>query len=117
MTTAAAKSDPHFGIESHAAEIEQGRWLIPDAPAKRAWVQECLTYSPSEHTPDGLMAGWLAREAARDSEGFVVALLPLTSGGAQALDRCRREGIIVARHGQFPEDGEGLPWPPAWRLS
>lgn len=107
VTTAAAKSDPRFGIESLAAEVEQGRWSIPDAPATRAWVQECLTYSPSEHTPDGLMAAWLAREAAREAEAFV-PLLPLTSGGTAPLDRYRREGVIVARPGMFPDEEDGV---------
>lgn len=101
VTTATAKSDPHFGIESLAAELEQGRWLIPDAPATRRWAQECLSYSPSEHTPDGLMASWMAREAARDAESFV-PLLPLTSDGTTSFDRYRRDGVFVSRPGELP---------------
>lgn len=79
--------------------------LIPDAPATRGWAQECLGYSPSEHTPDGLMASWLAREAAREAESFE-PLLPLPSDGRSTLDRYRRDGIFVARLGEFPETSD-----------
>lgn len=63
------KNDPAFGIESIAVELEQGLWIVPDAPATRAWARELIVYSPSQHAGDRLIASWLAREAARSNEG------------------------------------------------
>jgi hypothetical protein len=68
-----------------------------------------MSYSPSEHTPDGLMAAWMAREAVREGESFV-PLLPLPSDGRSTLDQYRREGIFVARPGELPE-GFDDEWP------
>jgi hypothetical protein len=67
-TTGRNRSDPAFGIESLAVELEQARWVVPDAPATRAWARELITYSPRSHTGDRVIASWLAREAARAAD-------------------------------------------------
>jgi hypothetical protein len=63
------RHDPAFGIESLAVELEQGRWLVPDAPESRTWARELLAFSPAAHPGDRVVAAWLAREAAREYEG------------------------------------------------
>lgn len=78
FTTGKNKADPAFGIESLAAEMAGGKWVIPhSAPTGAAgktvpmhkevgeWIAEMLFYDPKEHTGDRLMASWLAREGAR----------------------------------------------------
>lgn len=69
ITTGKQKADPQFGIPSLGVELEQGLWELPKEPQMLAWRQQCLNYSPGEHTGDLLMASWFAREAAR--EGLV----------------------------------------------
>lgn len=59
------RHDPAYGIESLAVELEQDRWIVPDAPATRQWARELIAYSPRSHAGDRLIAAWLAREAAR----------------------------------------------------
>lgn len=70
FTTGRNKAHPEFGLESLAAELAQGKWIIPNeggCPPKEVneWVREMLYYSPDAHTGDRLMASWLAREGAR----------------------------------------------------
>jgi hypothetical protein len=70
FTTGRNKAHPEFGIESLAAEMAAGKWLIPNNqgrmhPEVDAWVNEMLYYDPKAHTGDRLMASWFAREAAR----------------------------------------------------
>jgi hypothetical protein len=98
-TTTKAK---HLGIEALAVEIEQGRWIIPDAPASRTLVREMLAYSPAAHPGDRLMALWLARESADAStkrEPFPVPFMRSNSVYSPSA-----EGAIVARPSEFPED-------------
>jgi hypothetical protein len=79
-TTGRNKHDPAFGIESLAIELEQGRWIVPDAPATRAWARELISYSPRSHAGDRLIASWLAREAARDADDRGSAPLGIVMG-------------------------------------
>lgn len=70
FTTGRNKAHPEFGIESLAAEMAAGKWVIPNNqgrmhPEVDAWVNEMLYYDPKAHTGDRLMASWFAREAAR----------------------------------------------------
>lgn len=64
------KADPLFGVESMAAEMQAGKWIIPSRAGKPlgaevdAWVQDMLYYDPRSHTGDRLMASWFAREGA-----------------------------------------------------
>lgn len=69
-TTGRAKAHPEHGVEGLFVEMSNGAWLIPNnrgvcPPAVQAWVESCLNYSPSAHTPDDLMACYFAREQAR----------------------------------------------------
>ena len=64
------KLNPALGVESLAAEMASGKWLIPNDggtlhPEVSAWVDEMLYYHPDAHTGDRLMASWIAREGAR----------------------------------------------------
>lgn len=64
------KLNPALGVESLAAEMAAGKWLIPNQggtlhPEVSAWVDEMLYYHPDAHTGDRLMASWIAREGAR----------------------------------------------------
>jgi hypothetical protein len=70
FTTGRNKAHPEFGVESMAAEMAGGKWIIPNFNGKMhpeidAWVNEMLYYDPRSHTGDRLMASWFAREAAR----------------------------------------------------
>lgn len=71
FTTGRNKADPAFGVESLAAELSAGRWLIPNergVPMQddvQKWITELLFYDPKEHTGDRVMASWFAREGAR----------------------------------------------------
>lgn len=73
-TTGRGKAHPEFGIESIAAEMANGGWEIPSGEGSEMselgydwveWIQDMLTYNPSGHTGDRLMAAFLAREGAR----------------------------------------------------
>lgn len=85
FTTGRNKAHPEFGVESLAAEMAAGKWIIPSKPGQDlrevdAWVQEMLYYQPGAHTGDRLMASWFAREGARlgmpePSEGGRIELL------------------------------------------
>jgi hypothetical protein len=70
FTTGRNKAHPEFGVESIAAEMAGGKWIIPNAegrctPDLDAWLTEMLYYDPTAHTGDRLMASWFAREGAR----------------------------------------------------
>ncbi len=67
------KLNPALGVESLAAELAAGKWLIPNAggtvdPEIAAWINDMLYYQPDGHTGDRLMAAWIAREGARDGK-------------------------------------------------
>jgi len=72
FTTGRNKLSPEYGVESLAAELAAGRWVIPCAPGTKRtsraiteWIDDMLSYDPQGHTGDRLMAAWIAREAAR----------------------------------------------------
>jgi hypothetical protein len=72
FTTGRNKWMPEYGIESLAAELSAGMWLIPCERNTRVpnreiyeWIREMLDYDPKQHTGDRLIAGWIAREYAR----------------------------------------------------
>lgn len=70
FTTGRNKVHPEFGVESLAAELAAGKWVIPNRdgrlhPEVDALVNEMLYYDPRAHTGDRLMSMWFAREAAR----------------------------------------------------
>jgi hypothetical protein len=76
FTTGRNKAHPEFGVESIAAEIAGGKWIIPSqggrtSPEAAAWIQEMLFYDPQGHTGDRLMAAWFAREGIRMGSGKV----------------------------------------------
>jgi hypothetical protein len=70
-TTVKNKWDVNYGVASLFVEIANGAWLIPndrhgnvDRMTQR-WIEGCLYFTPSKHTPDELMAMFFAREQAR----------------------------------------------------
>jgi len=69
FTTGRNKLSPEYGVESLAAEMSAGMWIIPSAggidPQVGEWIGEMYSYDPRSHTGDRLMASWIAREAAR----------------------------------------------------
>jgi hypothetical protein len=70
FTTGRNKVHPEFGIESLAAEMAAGKWIIPNRDGKmhsevEALINEMLYYDPKAHTGDRLMSCWFSREAAR----------------------------------------------------
>ena len=69
-TTGTAIRHPEFGLEALAAEMANGKWVIPCRnnvchPEVDAWINELLYYDPRAHAGDRLMASWFAREGAR----------------------------------------------------
>jgi hypothetical protein len=72
-TTGANKAHPEFGVESIAAEMANGKWIIPNKdgqvhPEVEQWIREMLHYNPAEHVGDRLMACWFAREGSRKTK-------------------------------------------------
>ncbi len=70
FTTGRNKVHPEFGVESLAAEMATGKWIIPNRDGRthhevEALINEMLYYNPKSHTGDRLMSLWMAREAAR----------------------------------------------------
>ncbi len=73
FVTGRNKHNPNFGVESIAAEMANGKWIIPNEggvtdPEIRHLITEMLYYQPDAHTGDRLMALWFAREGARKGE-------------------------------------------------
>jgi len=75
------KYDAAHGIESLGHELRQGRWMLPCSrdmmpPAElTAAINGALSYDPTRHPSDHLMAWWICREAIRLSpatQGFEV---------------------------------------------
>jgi hypothetical protein len=108
-TTGRNKHDPAYGVESLAVELEQGRWIVPDAPATREWMRELIAYSPDGHAGDRVMASWFAREAARAYDGDGKPL-PVVIG--DSAGRAATSGrYFIERDGDFPGvGGTGDPW-------
>lgn len=105
-TTTKAK---HLGIEALAVEMEQGRWLLPDAPATRVLVREMLAYSPASHTGDRLVALWLAREAAAAASKRELFPMPFLRSSTMPLKATppsfsSTANAIIAPPSEFPED-------------
>ncbi len=75
--TGGNKWHPVYGVEGLGAEFAAGKWIIPslaenpeapavaDDPEVLAWLDDLYTYTASSHSGDRLMAGWIAREGAR----------------------------------------------------
>jgi hypothetical protein len=69
-TTAGRKYHEQYGVESLAAEMARGWWIIPSddgvpTPEVANWLDECRNYDPEQHTGDRLMGSWIARESLR----------------------------------------------------
>ena len=70
-TTGKNKSDPGAGVQRIFFDMYAGLWLIPNDrhgvchPMVERWVRECLDYTPTSHTGDGVMSAWFAREQCR----------------------------------------------------
>lgn len=104
-TTGRNRHDPQFGVESLAVEFERGLWVVPDAPATRAWARELLAFSPGQHTGDRVMASWLAREAARTGAAGPAFPAPfLTSGMLPPLAVPNGGPILSSAPGGLPGD-------------
>ena len=74
FTTTGEKFDPFVGINSMAATLENGQWIIPANPKDPRTVdfyndckEEMISF-PSGHTGDTLMSLWFAFTALRDLE-------------------------------------------------
>lgn len=70
FTTGRNKAHPEYGIESMAAELDRGQWIIPSKRGRvddqiDRWIGDLLYYDPQGHTGDRLMASWFAREGCR----------------------------------------------------
>jgi hypothetical protein len=101
-TTGKNRNDPAFGIESLAIELEQGQWIVPDAPATRTWARELVSYSPRSHAGDRLIASWLARECARAADdrsgaplGVVLGRSVFEAGGGDEYEDGPDDGSWV----------------------
>jgi hypothetical protein len=67
-TNKKTKYDETFGVEAIFTELNNKRWIFPDggpidaSPELEGLGDECVAYSPLKHTPDRLMAMFLARQ-------------------------------------------------------
>lgn len=83
--TGKEKHHPELGIQGLATEFDAGGWLLPDHPEVMRLVENMVSYSPSmKHTPDDLMALWLASIAANDLQKKRSARDIRTGGGRLA---------------------------------
>lgn len=95
------KADPLFGVESMAAEMQAGKWIIPSRGGKPlgaevdAWLQDMLYYDPRSHTGDRLMGSWFAREGASALER---SRGPLSSGVGIRVLGSERKNAPGAEH-------------------
>lgn len=70
-TTPANKHHVAHGVEALGRELAQGRWMMPCDDQMIPWpemqkaINACLSYDPTRHTPDHLMAWWICKEAIR----------------------------------------------------
>lgn len=70
-TTGKNKAHPDHGVPALFTEMSHGGWIIPcnergeTTPAVKRFIEECLEYTPSNHTGDILMACFFAREMAK----------------------------------------------------
>jgi hypothetical protein len=89
------KMSIHHGVETMLVELSNGAWLLPNDPYGNVqkpvqhFIDACLYYSPSKHTPDVLMAAWFAREQAREFG-------ELQSGGAD-VQTSNFAGLVMSR--------------------
>lgn len=75
-TTTVNKYHQEFGVEAIYKELEEGKWIIPcdehNASCSKevqGLIDDLMYYDPLKHTPDRLMAMWMAREASRKRHG------------------------------------------------
>ena len=74
-TTGANKHHRIHGVSGVFIEIENGAWLFPNDLLERCpeqlqtAIDACLYFNPNGHTPDVLIAWWLAREECRSILG------------------------------------------------
>lgn len=67
-TNKKTKYDETFGVEAIFTELHNKLWIFPDGGRKDAsddledLGNDCVAYNPDKHTPDGLMAMFLARQ-------------------------------------------------------
>lgn len=73
FTTARNKAHPVYGLESIFMAFENAAWLVPNDrrgvchPHVQAFLNACTYYQPPPaHTPDELIAAWLACEMERE---------------------------------------------------
>jgi len=76
FTTGRNKVHPEFGVESLAAEMAAGRWIIPNRDGKmhsevEGLVNEMLYYDPKSHTGDRLMSCLPPGELVTTARGLV----------------------------------------------
>jgi hypothetical protein len=69
FTTGRGKASLEFQAETLAAEMANGKWIIPNrggqvAPEVASWIQELLYYDPREHCGDRLAACLFSRHGA-----------------------------------------------------
>ena len=96
--TNATKNSIVLGLPSIFAEMANGAWAIPNAPGGhvdpmlRKFIDQCLYYSPAEHSGDILMAAFFARDLAKKYG----ALTRKASAGAPGKDN-RVAATLLAR--------------------
>ena len=72
-TTGVNKHDMQHGVEAMGIEFSQAKWMLPCSnnmelhPDMALLLKGCLTYDPTRHSADHLMAAWICREAIRMS--------------------------------------------------
>ena len=80
------KFDEEWGIESIAVEMRNRWWMMPSGatgenihPEGLALMRDMLYFNPTEHTPDRLIALWLAWSALKRHSGSVVQRVDMLS--------------------------------------
>lgn len=80
------KFDEEWGIESIAVEMRNRWWMMPSGasgenihPEGLALMRDMLYFNPTEHTPDRLIALWLAWCALKAHSGSMVQRVDMLS--------------------------------------
>lgn len=94
FTTGRNKVHPEFGVESLAAEMASGKWVIPNRDGRMhaevdALVNEMLYYDPRSHTGDRLMACLPPGEQVTTARGIV------------AIEDVREGDLVLTHKGRF----------------
>lgn len=115
--TTGLKWDPGLGIESIANEMKRGFWILPNDAGETpvelgVLLQNMRAFSTNAHTPDRLMALWIARMGVRAGGRDVEVGVTIVGGKPRAPRHLEGEEEAGAEGAPAPRD-DGFDGPTA----